>query len=234
MFETCELKRIRLKEKEKLNSKNKALFQCITEYINCCDITKSDKEEILHQILDSLLQCEQENKDVEIFIGQDYKKFCDAIVDEYNSSTTRLYIAINFIEKYFIQLFIICAIMFLARGFQGGQFSIDLKDFYFANIIVLFIRPLSTTFKKKNIEVPLLYRITMLPNSLYTEKKWYRTLFIFVIIFTAFALLTGREILNKPLYFSNLWPVLLIFSIIICCIHFYKYYNSKIKHHFNS
>ncbi|WP_055666787.1 hypothetical protein [Desnuesiella massiliensis] len=232
MFDNYELKRIRLREKEKLDSKNKVLFQCITEYINCCDITKSDKEEILHEILDSLLQCEQKNKDVEIFIGQDYKKFCDAIVDEYSSSTTRLYIAVNFIEKYFIQLFIICTIMFLAQGFQGGQFSIDLKDFYLANIIVLFIRPLSTTFKKKNIEVPLLYRITMLPNSLSTEKKWYKTLFIFVIIFTAIALLAGREILNKPLYFSNLWPILLIFSIIICCIHFYKYYN-KIKHHIN-
>lgn len=233
MFETYELKRIRQREKEKLNSKNKALFQCITEYINCCDITKGEKEEILHQILDSLLQCDQENKPVEIFIGQDYKKFCDAIVEEY-SSATRLYGAINFIEKYFIQLFIICTIMFLAQGFQGGKLSIALKDFYFANIIVLFIRPLSTTFKKQNIEVPLLYRIRLLPSSISADRKGYKAPFIFMTAFTFFILLTGREIINKPLYFSNLWPILPIFSIIIGCIHLYKYYNSKIKHHFNS
>ena len=75
MFEVLEMKRLRYKQKKKLNKPNKLLFDNMTMHIFNSTITYKEKEIALQQILDILLQAQQEHRSGEIVFQNPYK-FC--------------------------------------------------------------------------------------------------------------------------------------------------------------
>ncbi|WP_454054626.1 DUF1048 domain-containing protein [Clostridium sp. Marseille-Q7071] len=71
-----------MREQKKLNDTNLCLYKHITSYIQICsNLELDEKEEILQQIMDMILQAQFENKSVDLFIGKDYEVFCDSIVE---------------------------------------------------------------------------------------------------------------------------------------------------------
>ena len=50
------LKIIRFKQQKKLNGSNLYLYKCITSYIKNSELSETEKEEILQQIMDMILQ----------------------------------------------------------------------------------------------------------------------------------------------------------------------------------
>lgn len=54
-------------------------------------LSSFEKEEFFQQLLDMMLQSQLENKSIHLFIGEDYKKFCDSIINEYNESKSFIF-----------------------------------------------------------------------------------------------------------------------------------------------
>ena len=64
MLEVLKLRNLRLKEQKNFNENNLCLYEHITSYIKATNLTSYEKEEILHKIMDMLLQAQYENRDV--------------------------------------------------------------------------------------------------------------------------------------------------------------------------
>lgn len=84
-----QLRQIRLKQQKKLNEANLYLFKSITSYIENSNLSTREKEEILQQIMDMMLQSQFENKPVDMVIGQDYKDFCKSVIEEYKRGKSK-------------------------------------------------------------------------------------------------------------------------------------------------
>ena len=64
MLEALKLRSLRLKEQKNFNENNLCLYEHITSYIKSTNLTSYEKEEILHKIMDMLLQAQYGNRDV--------------------------------------------------------------------------------------------------------------------------------------------------------------------------
>lgn len=104
MFLELKLLRIRTKEEKKLNKKNHAIFKEIEEYMNNSTLSSFEKEELFQQLLDMMLQSQLENKSIDLFIGENYKEFCDSIINEYNESKSSVLKTMNFIEELIVYI----------------------------------------------------------------------------------------------------------------------------------
>ena len=60
MVRVLKLRNIRIKEQKKLNENNFCLYKHIIAYIKATNLTIYEKEEILHQIMDMLLEAQYE------------------------------------------------------------------------------------------------------------------------------------------------------------------------------
>ncbi|RXI42101.1 hypothetical protein DP129_00370 [Clostridium tetani] len=104
MFLELKLLKIRTKEKKKLNKKNHTIFKEIEEYMKNSTLSSFEKEEFFQQLLDMMLKSQLENKSIDLFIGEDYKKFCESIINEYNESKSFIFKLINFIQKFIVYI----------------------------------------------------------------------------------------------------------------------------------
>ena len=69
MVRVLKLRNIRIKEQKKLNENNFCLYKHIIAYIKATNLTIYEKEEILHQIMDMLLEAQYENRDKSFIVG---------------------------------------------------------------------------------------------------------------------------------------------------------------------
>lgn len=144
MLSAIRLKRIRFKEQKKLSEGNLRLYKNITEYIQSSNLTLGEKEEILQQIMDMMLQAQIEDKCIDLFIGKDYEVFCKSIIDEYNNSKSRSYKIISYTQKYLMLMILIVAIMGFSNILNGDSvnFTITMDQFIETNalcILIIFI-----------------------------------------------------------------------------------------------
>ena len=102
MFVELKLMRIRRREQKKLSAENLTEFKYIKHYISESTLSFYEKEEVLQQILDTMLQAQAENKSIHLFIGNDINGFCDSIIMEYRTSKSFMLKTINFIEQLII------------------------------------------------------------------------------------------------------------------------------------
>jgi DNA-binding ferritin-like protein (Dps family) len=145
MLSELRLKKLRLKEQKKLNESNLMLYKSITLYIQNSDLREIDKEEILQQIMDMMLQAQAEDKSVDSVIGRDYEKFCRDIIEEYNRGEGVFYRVLNYIQKYLLWLILITVFMAVLRKITDNSLDIGISidQFILANIISLIIIPFS-------------------------------------------------------------------------------------------
>ena len=144
MLSAIRLRSIRLREQKKLNDTNLCLYKHITSYIQICsNLELDEKEEILQQIMDMILQAQVEDKSVDLFIGKDYEVFCDSIVEEFNNSRNKYYKIVNYVQKYLLwtTLLVIISGIFNVINGDSSNLTITLKQFIQANAMTLLLIP---------------------------------------------------------------------------------------------
>jgi DNA-binding ferritin-like protein (Dps family) len=66
---------------KKLNEKNKELFTDIVCYFRVSSVEEKEREDIISDVLDMFLRYQEEGKPIEDAIGNNYKMFCDSIIE---------------------------------------------------------------------------------------------------------------------------------------------------------
>lgn len=155
MFSAIKLRTIRLREQKKLNKSNLCLYKNMIAYIQISNstLTMGEKEEVLHQIMDILLQAQFEGKSVDIFIGKDYEIFCNSIIDEYNNS--KYYKVFKYVQMYLLytMLVIVLTGIFNAVGTHSFDHNITIDQLIDINALTLFIIPIIRIRKQGTISV---------------------------------------------------------------------------------
>ncbi|MFL0195689.1 DUF1048 domain-containing protein [Clostridium sp. WILCCON 0269] len=222
-----QFKKIRLKEQKKLNETNLYLYKAITIYIQNSNLRLIEKEEILQQIMDMILQSQVENRSVDLIIGQDYEKFCESIIEEYRSSKNTVYNVLNCMQKYLIWMVSIALFMSLLNGIiiHSLNLGINMNQFVMANVVALIIIPASKKEKQKNSS------IFYLPQRLYAMNKGLVQSGIYAIILISLVSVILKFILQKVLDWRTfsytiilykVLPYMLIIILVITLIEIYK------------
>lgn len=235
MFLESKLKKIRIKQQNKLNSKSLYLYKSITTYIQNSNLRKIEKEEILQQIMDMLLQAQSENKDTSIIIGDDYEEFCQSIIKEYETNKNTIYKILSYIQRYLFNLFIVTLIMWVLGGSISNyllDFKINLDNFIMANIVALILVPAS---KRMNQEKSSMASYTTFWQRLQMPSRssnW--TIAVLLMLAT----MTFKESILKriiePKYFIQpipieiLIPLTILIILIVSGIEVYKRVSDKI------
>lgn len=102
------IKGVYLKEINKLSrlmrEKDKIIYEEIIIYMRLSGLKDIDIEETLIEIGDMIIQSENDNKDINYLIGDNYIKFCDNIINEIKSKYSRFDKIIN---NFKVQVFLI-------------------------------------------------------------------------------------------------------------------------------
>lgn len=227
------LKKIRLKEQKRLNETNLHLYKSITIYIQNSYLTVVEKEEILQQIMDMILQAEIENKPVNLIIGQDYEEFCKAVIEEYSSNKSNTYDILNYIQKYLLGMILISVLMAILNGTTSHPFNfgISINHFIIANVISLIIIPASKKESQKNAAIISLPQRLYMINRGLSKSGSYTFLFMLVISgLLRFVLgrVFGSEIFSYIITLYSSIPYMILILMIIGAIDVYKgVYNER-------
>lgn len=182
MLLSLSLKRIRLKQQKKLNESNLYLYKSITSYIQNSDLRGIEKEEILQQIVDMMLQAQTKNKPMKLIIGNDYQEFCKSIIKEYENYRSKTYLILNYIQRYFIGIILMSIVFFILKEMPFKDLSnlgITVDDFMVVNIIVLILMPASKKGRQETIWIKSLpQRLLMINKSGVWAKAIYAMMFI--------------------------------------------------------
>ena len=155
MVRVFKLRNIRIKEQKKLNENNFCLYKHIISYIKATDLTMYEKEEILHQIMDMLLEAQYENRDKSFIVGDDYKRFCKNIINEYMVTKSKVYIVLDYVQRYILWMTIGLGLDILYNFFLINQLTITLNDIFTWNMVSLFIVFISKSVTREAIVVPI-------------------------------------------------------------------------------
>ncbi|MCY6354538.1 DUF1048 domain-containing protein [Clostridium sp. ZS2-4] len=224
MLLELKLKKIRLQEQKKLNSKNLMIFKSMCTYIQNSNLRGYEKEEILQQIMDIMLQTQAEDKNMHLFIGDDYKKFCDSIIKEYNTGKTPIYKILNYIQQYILFTFSLVLVILLTKGLLNNfnfTLNITVSNFFLVSIISLLIIPLSKKNQQEKAFIPFPFNLSIFNN------KWNVSLIIFIMIGYEIIMniISNMFEIDISLYTINLFNniiYVIIFTITAICIEIYK------------
>lgn len=230
MIEEFKLRKIRLQQQSKLDEASLFLFRDITSYIWGSKLTMHEKEEILGQILDMLLQANQEKRNVEFIIGKDYEVFCDSIIEEYLRVVNFKEMIFRYFESYVLLAFLLVSVICLIDGISNSHgISIKINDFLFVNIWVLFyvlfgFRNRRTSIKNyiesKNFLVYLFQNI-----NTYDKKFKYYIIYAIVCFFSIRYLLIviyGFGIMNHYINLLQNYFIIIGLLVLIIAIEIYK------------
>ncbi|MEY8001315.1 hypothetical protein AB8U03_14130 [Clostridium sp. Mt-5] len=225
-------KKIRLKEQKKLNSTNLYLYKSITVYIQNSNLRTIEKEEILQQIIDMLLQAQMENKSADLIIGQNYEEFCKSVIEEYGSGRGTVYNSLDYIQKYFLWTILISAFITLLRGIlsQPFYFGINLNQLILANVISLIIIPASKKERQKTSSIFYLPQRFYMINEGLTKSTCYSFLSALLcvgLLNLIFEKSLNSEILSYTIVLYKTLPYAAIILLFILSIEVYKKYITK-------
>lgn len=140
MFSKNEVKKLN-EYKKQLDPSYLAVFDEIIVYLRVSYLPERDTELMLQDILSNFLQCQAEGKRVEKVIAQDYKGFCDELIQEYSQNhNSRMRIIWDNAGFVFLALAILVTINFLSNNIVSPlakglpifwQFSVKLDDLIF-------------------------------------------------------------------------------------------------------
>ncbi|MBX4261349.1 DUF1048 domain-containing protein [Clostridium estertheticum] len=227
------LKQLRFKEQKKLNGSNLYLYKSITSYIQHSELRGSEKEEILQQVVDMLLQAQIEKKPMELIIGNDYQEFCKSIIEEYSSDKSKTYLVLNYIQKGLFWSMTSSFFLWIVSGLKNSSFTLGLTvDMLILTISISFILIPAT--KKSSQESPSLnfwnkkyYAI----NSGITESGFNGfILVIFAILLIRFILgeTLSTKVFSYTITLHSATPYILLILLIIGFIEIYKrMYNKR-------
>lgn len=232
MVMVLKLRNIRIKEQKKLNENNLYLYKHIISYIKATDLTMYEKEEILHQIMDMLLEAQYENRDKSFIVGDDYKKFCKNIIDEYMGTKSKLYIVLDYVQRYILWMTIGIGLDALYNLFLINQLTINLNDIFTCNMISLFIVFISKSAVREAIVVPISEKSKIKVNINFNNSKLASCL-LGIFILSLILQLVSRHLFNIDPYTyvillkSNVFIIISIILLVLVGVSIYKYQYAK-------
>lgn len=222
MLEALKLRNIRLKEQKNFNENNLCLYEHITNYIKATNLTSYEKEEILHQIMDMLLQAQYEDRDKSFVVGDDYKDFCKNIVNEYTHSKSKLYIFLDYLQRYIFWLGLIIFAHLLNNKFSiNNTLSLSLNQLLLSNIIAINLTFISKLITRESVLVPISGKSKLSSKFKYNiNQSVGLNLFCGVFLATLIFQLILDKVFNiDPYrYFINLNDVILIIIPIVLLV----------------
>ena len=232
MVRVLKLRNIRIKEQKKLNENNLCLYKHIIAYIKATDLTMYEKEEILHQIMDMLLEAQYENRDKSFIVGDDYKKFCKSIIDEYMLTKSKVYIVLDYVQRYVLWMIIGLGLEGFYNLFLINQLTITLNDIFTWNMISLFIVFISKSVTREAIVVPISEKSKIKININFNNSKLASCL-LGIFILSLILQLVSRHLFNIDPYTyvillkSNIFIIISIILLVVVGISIYKYQYVK-------
>ncbi|WIV12787.1 DUF1048 domain-containing protein [Proteiniborus sp. MB09-C3] len=223
MLMEIRLRKIRARQQRKLNSSYLALYKNITSYIHLSTLKNIEKEEILQEILDIMLQAQLEGKSIDSFIGADYEMFCDSVIKEYSKSHDyRILNAFQGYIKYTILGLLAFALINAISSQSLSSLSITISQFIVINAISIFIVPLSKKIQKERISAPKYQKYYVTVNNI--KGIYVLIAFIgFPMIFKAILeKMYGKEILGYKISLLANWHYLILAIVAIASIEIYK------------
>jgi len=227
-------KQIRVKQQKKLNESNLYLYKRITSYIQNSELRGIEKEEILQQVVDMMLQAQIEDKSMDLIIGNDYEEFCKSIIEECSSDKDKNYRMLNYIQKGLLGMILILASLTISRGILNSSFNLGVTvDYLLIASVISFV--LLPAIKKSSQESASL---TFWNKKFYTVNKGLTksganafVLMIVTVVFIRFIL--GKTLSTKVFHYTiNLYsaiPYVVLILLIIGSIEIYKrIYNKSI------
>lgn len=221
------LKQIRLRLQKKLNSTNLALYKSMTLYIQNSGLRVIEKEEILQQIIDMILQAQAENKPMSLIIGNDYEEFCRSVIEEYGRGKSRIYKAFSFIQRYLVWMLLISAAIIIFSGIFSFSLpsGITIDQLLLVNIISLVILPLSKRSRQQTSSFTSLYsRFYIMKRGFDgTETQIFAAMLVMVLLIRfIIARIFGSEAFNYTVALYKCMPYALVSVLIIGTIEIYK------------
>ena len=232
MVRVLKLRNIRIKEQKKINKNNFCLYKHIIAYIKATNLTIYEKEEILHQIMDMLLEAQYENRDKSFIVGDDYKKFCKSIIDEYMLTKSKVYIVLDYVQRYVLWMIIGLGLEGFYNLFLINQLTITLNDIFTWNMISLFIVFISKSVTREAIVVPISEKSKIKININFNNSKLASCL-LGIFILSLILQLVSRHLFNIDPYTyvillkSNVFIIISIILLVVVGISIYKYQYVK-------
>lgn len=233
MVRVFKLRNIRIKEQKKLNENNFCLYKHIISYIKATDLTMYEKEEILHQIMDMLLEAQYENRDKSFIVGDDYKRFCKNIINEYMVTKSKVYIVLDYLQRYILWMTIGIGLDALYNLFLINQLSITLNDIFTWNMISLFIVFISKSVTREAIVVPISEKSKIKVNINFNNNSKLVSCLLGIFILSLILQLVSRHLFNIDPYTyvillqSDVFIIILIILLVLIGISIYKYQYTK-------
>ena len=134
MIYAIKLKNSRKKQIECLNTKEKYLFYEIVNEIYSYPMSFKEKEILLQDILDMLIENQNQGRSVEFIVGEDYRIFCRDIFENFYENNLKLFSFISIAKRTLISFFIISLIVFIFSGELKGNIGSLFGMFIIANI----------------------------------------------------------------------------------------------------
>ena len=152
MLSGLRLRKLRIREQEKLDEFSLGMFKKVTEYIKNSNLTYFEKEEVLQQIMDIILQLQADHKSLDP-IFDDYEIFCNSIIKEYTSDKTLVYTVLHYIQRLTINMLCLIApvVIFIEVFFPNANKTINMHSLFFAFGAAIFIWPLVHKNKKTRL-----------------------------------------------------------------------------------
>ncbi|SKA95374.1 Protein of unknown function [Caloramator quimbayensis] len=236
MFLELNLKRLRLKQQRKLSETNLYLFKSITIYIRNSSLTDVEKEEILQQILDMLLEAQNQNKTASFVIGKDYEKFCDSIIKEYSSDKNVFYTIFNFFQNYLFYLILTSFFMAALNRMDNSiaAFGINVNQFIIISLVSLIIIPIvKKASQEKSYLTSLSQRIMLSGRQSGKLEVYGLALMAVMIIILKFILgrIYGEGIFSYviTLNSSKMFLIAALFLIVIMEFYNNRFFNKLIE-----
>lgn len=233
MVRVFKLRNIRIKEQKKLNENNFCLYKHIISYIKATDLTMYEKEEILHQIMDMLLEAQYENRDKSFIVGDDYKRFCKNIINEYMVTKSKVYIVLDYVQRYILWMTIGLGLDILYNFFLINQLTITLNDIFTWNMVSLFIVFISKSVTREAIVVPISEKSKIKVNINFNNNSKLVNYLVGIFIISLILQLVSKHLFNIDLYTyvillqSNVFIIVLIILLVLIGISIYKYQYTK-------
>lgn len=207
-----------IKDKIKFNRQNMAkiaekydeVLSNIVIYIRVA-LNEKDAEEVINDILEILLGAQHRGEDLETVMGDDYKVFCDEIINSYKNEN-KLYFLSNFKEIALITLAMLPFFIALNCISKIGGFGISMQNLWNANYKIGVIPILGNL-----IAIPVVYSILayIAKNPDKRHKKDLMFFFSLHIIYIGFLVFVGYQLRNIVLLIIPNYFICLIISIVL-------------------
>ena len=210
---------LRKKQQDNLNKKNREVFDSIRQYMDTSSLVFFEREEVLQQILDTLLQAQSEGKDINLFLGRDHKEFCDAIIREYSTAKSRVLRIISTIEELIICIMLVILLSMLLN--QAPVFEI----YFIINLIgvLLILNPMSRKSRQEKIYPKINYSLRKkVPRGLISFILYVTYSVIVTKIFSYIGKKQGVDIFRAQISVFSVRHILIFGILLIAVSEIYK------------